>query len=81
MSELSEKVLNSTKRYLGPASQTFLERQAKNHMRGLVFNDIKEEHLPELFKWVHTSARLIIDDKADALLKSLETIFHTKKLA
>jgi|WetSurSiteA1Bulk_404760.scaffolds.fasta_scaffold56437_2 hypothetical protein len=81
MSELSEKVLLFTKRYLGPASQTFLERQAKNHMKGLAFNDIKEEHLPELFKWIHTSARLIIDDRADALLKSLETVFHVKKTA
>ena len=80
MNELSEKVLNSTKRYLGPASQTFLERQTRTHMKGLDFNEIKEEHLPELLKWVHTSARLIIEDKADALLKSLEIIFHTKKL-
>ena len=80
MSELSDKVLISTKRYLGPASQTFLERQAKNHMRGLNFNDIKEEHLPELFKWIHLSSKLIIDEKADTLLKSLEVIFHIKKM-
>jgi len=80
MSELSDKVLISTKRYLGPATQTFLERQARNHMRGLNFNDIKEEHLPELFKWIHISSSLFINEKADALLKSLETVFHVKKL-
>jgi hypothetical protein len=80
MSELSEKVLLATKRYLGPATQTFLERQTKSHMKGLAFNDIKEENLAELFKWVHASSKLILADKADQLLKSLETLFHVKKL-
>jgi hypothetical protein len=80
MSELSEKVLTVTKRFLGPASQTFLERQTKSHMQGLGLNDIKEEHLPELFKWIHISSGLVIDKKADLLLNALEVIFHTKKL-
>jgi len=79
MSELSEKVLLNTKRFLGPASQAFLERQAKNHMKGLAFNDLRQEHLSELFKWIHSSSRLIIGDKSDALLKSLEVVFQVKK--
>jgi hypothetical protein len=63
MTELSEKVLKLTSTYIGPASQKFLERQTTSHMNGLSFNTIETKHLPELAKWVGTSAGLLIDPK------------------
>ncbi len=60
MTELSDKVLKLTASYIGPASQKFLERQTTSHMNGLNFNEIEKQHLPELAKWVSTSAGLLI---------------------
>jgi hypothetical protein len=61
MTELSEKVLKLTASYIGPAAQRFLERQTTSHMNGLAFNALEKQHLPELSKWVNTSAGLVID--------------------
>lgn len=61
MSQISEKVLATSIQYLGPAAKMFLERQTKYHLDGLAFDDLQPAHLPELAKWVNTSAGLIID--------------------
>lgn len=79
MNTISEKVLRLTTNYLGPASQRFLERQTRSHMHGLDFAEIKEEHLPELFKWIELSARLIINDKAEEMVKKMEALFNVKR--
>lgn len=79
MSETSEKVLLLTKNYLGPASNTFLERQTKSHLKGLAFGDLKNEDLPELLKWLNVSAGLIIGAKSEDLVKRIEIIFHVKR--
>ena len=79
MSELSEKVLMITKSFMGPASQNFLERQTRSHMKGLEFNDLRNEHLPELLKWLSVSAKLIIDDKAENMVKRMEAVLNVKR--
>ncbi len=61
MTELSDKVLKLTTTYIGPASQKFLERQTISHMNSLAFNALEKQHLPELAKWVNTSASLLIN--------------------
>ena len=63
MSQLSEEVLKVSVQYLGPAARNFLERQTQAHLKGLAFNDLKKTDLPELARWVSTSASLIIDKK------------------
>jgi hypothetical protein len=61
MSALSEQVLQISVNYLGPAARKFLERQTNSHMDGLVFDNIKPEHLPQLSWWIHASSKLVID--------------------
>jgi hypothetical protein len=80
MSELSEKVLNFTTKYLGPASKTFLERQTKGHMGGLSFDQLKNEDLPELFKWIKISSQLLIGEKAEEMIKRMEIVFNVKSM-
>jgi hypothetical protein len=60
MSQLSDRVLKEVTVYLGPATKTFLERQTKSHMNGLAFDDVSSANIPELAKWVETSAGLLI---------------------
>jgi hypothetical protein len=79
MSDISEKVLNQAKLYLGPATRNFLDRQTKSHLNGLEFNELKQEHLPELLKWISISAGLIINEKAEVLTKKLELMFNVKR--
>lgn len=61
MSALSDRVLQVSVNYLGPAARKFLERQASSHMDGLKFDDITPEHLPKLSWWIHASSKLVID--------------------
>ena len=75
MNELSDRILRITRIYLGPASEIFLKRQASGHMNGLDFEQIKPEHLQPFFKWIHSSSKLIIKDKADLLLHALTSAF------
>jgi len=79
MSELSEKALEYTKRYLGPASKTFLERQTKSHLKGLAFDDLKHEDLPELLKWLNISGGLLIGAKAEEMIKTMEIMLRVKR--
>jgi hypothetical protein len=72
LSDVSEKVLKITVDYIGPSSKTFLERQTRSHMNGLEFADLQKTHLPELSKWVGTSAGLLIGkDKAGTLAQKI----------
>ena len=61
MSELSDKILQISVDYLGPAAGKFLDRQTTSHMGGLNFNEITAENIPQLSWWVHVSAKLILD--------------------
>jgi len=48
-------------------------------MKGLEFNDLRNEHLPELLKWLSVSAKLIIDDKAENMVKRMEAVLNVKR--
>ncbi len=61
MTELAQKVLETTTPYLGPASKIFLDRQTKRHMNGVIFDYLEKDHLPDLSRWVMISAGLLID--------------------
>ena len=61
MSALSDKAVAISATYLGPAAKVFLERQTRAHMGGLPFETLERQHLPELARWVHISAKLIIE--------------------
>ncbi|MFA6364273.1 hypothetical protein [Methanoregula sp.] len=72
MSLLSDRIVKETTTYLGPASLKFLQRQTVSHMNGLVFENIEQSHLPDLAKWVETSAGLLIGkDKALQLAEKI----------
>jgi len=72
MSELPNKILDISKVYSGPAANVFLQRQTKNHMGGLNFDDIDSSKLQELSKWINTSAALLIEkSKAEEFSKKV----------
>jgi hypothetical protein len=60
MSEISEKVIVICKPYLGPATESFLNRQCTGHL-SVGVSGLEKVHLPELAKWVEVSAKLIMD--------------------
>jgi hypothetical protein len=60
MTDLSNKILQLTTLYIGPAAEKFLQRQTTSHMGGLNFSELEIKHLPELAKWVEISAGLFI---------------------
>jgi hypothetical protein len=68
MSVLSDRVLRAGTVFLGPAAQTFFERQTRLHMAGLPFNVLDTRHLPELARWIEISAALLIGDAKAKLL-------------
>jgi len=75
MSEISEKVLQISTQYLGPAAKVLLERQTTAHMKGLKFDDLQKFHLAELSNWVKISASLVIDKaKAEELAKKIASL-------
>jgi len=61
MSKTSEKVLEISTEYLGPAAITLLERQTKFHLNGLAFTDIDPSHCEELAKWVGLASAMFIE--------------------
>ncbi len=60
MTALAEKVIAVSKPYFGPATESFLSRQCKGHLKVDV-GDLTPSHLAELAKWVASSAALIMD--------------------
>ncbi len=60
MSATSDKVLALSKPYLGPATESFLERQCQSHLN-VEMSALQSSHLKELAKWVETGAALIMD--------------------
>jgi hypothetical protein len=65
---LSEAVLAESIKYLGPAAKKFLERQTKSHLGGIEFDTLSRSQIPELAKWVHASAAIVIDKSKAAEL-------------
>lgn len=74
MSDVSERALVIATNYLGPAAKRFLERQCKLHLN-VEFDNINRTNLPDLAKWVKTSATFITDaEKAERLGNEISRI-------
>ncbi len=74
MSSVSEKVINISKTYLGPATESFLARQCKGHLK-LELADLTSANLKDLAKWVKEGAGLIMDaDKASQLASKISSV-------
>ena len=68
---LYEKVIGISKPYLGPATEQFLSRQCKTHLKVEAAN-LAAFQLAELARWVENSAALIMDKgKATELAKKI----------
>ncbi|MBN1166100.1 MAG: hypothetical protein JXA44_03105 [Methanospirillaceae archaeon] len=72
MSIISDKILEISMEYLGPAAITLLERQTKFHLNGLVFTDLQSSHCEELAKWVALASAMFIEQ--DMALELAEKI-------
>lgn len=71
MSVLSEKIVTLSKPYLGPATESFLNRQCSAHLK-VDLAALGASHLAELAKWVENAASLIMDaSKAIELAKKI----------
>ena len=57
---LWEQIVGVGKPYLGPATETFLSRQCKSHLK-IEGTAVTKAHLPDLAKWVENSGGLIMD--------------------
>lgn len=70
MSALSDKVIALSKPYLGPAAESFLNRQC-GHLK-IEMSALTPAHLKDLAMWVSRSGALIMDaQKADELAKKV----------
>ena len=73
MSATSDKVVNLSKPYFGPATEQFLARQCKSHLK-IELADLGPTHLKDLAKWVELGAGLIMDPvKGAELAKKIAT--------
>jgi hypothetical protein len=74
MSATSDKVLALSKPYLGPAAESFLARQCKNHLN-IEMPALEPSQLKDLAKWVEAGASLIMDAaKAAELSKKIAAL-------
>ncbi len=60
MSATSDKVIGLSKPYFGPATESFLARQCKSHLK-IELQDLGPTQTKELAKWVELGAGLIMD--------------------
>jgi hypothetical protein len=71
MSAISDKVINVSKPYLGPATEAFLSRQCSVHLK-IDIGALGSANLPDLAKWVENSGALIMEaPKAAELAKKI----------
>lgn len=74
MSALSDKVVDISKPYLGPATESFLNRQCTAHLK-VELSALSQSHLKDLAKWVEESAKLIMDPgKAAEVAKKIAAL-------
>ncbi len=55
-----EKVVATSKTYLGPATESFLSRQCKSHLKKLP-EQLMTEDLENLAMWIEIGAGLVMD--------------------
>ena len=60
MSAVSQKVVEISKTFLGPATESFLRRQFKGHLK-IELDQLAPSNLKDLAKWVEVGAALIMD--------------------
>lgn len=73
MSGISDKVIAISKTYLGPATESFLTRQCKGHLK-IDLENLTPSNLKDLAKWVEVGAALIMDaDKAAQLATKISS--------
>ncbi len=71
---LCEQVLAVSKPYLGPATESFLSRQCKSHLK-TELTDLTASQLKDLAKWVEVGAGLVMDQaKAVELAKKVASL-------
>ena len=76
---LSERIVHIAAAFLGPATRMFLEKQTKSKMNNLALDQVKDDHLPELFRWIHISCSPILKERVADLLSRLEQTFKVKR--
>lgn len=71
MSDISDKVLTLSKPYLGPAAESFLERQCKEHLK-VAFSALTHDNLLALAECVESFGPLVMPAaKAAELAKQI----------
>jgi hypothetical protein len=60
MSATSDKVVAIAKPYLGPATEAFLARQCKAHLK-IELAELNSSSLKDLAKWVEIGGGLVMD--------------------
>ena len=74
MSVVSDKVVALSKPYFGPATESFLARQCKDHLK-IEMADLAAPHLKDLAKWVEVGGSLVMDAaKASELSKKIAAL-------
>jgi hypothetical protein len=74
VSAVSQKVVEISKTYLGPATESFLSRQCKGHLN-IELDELGPSNLQELAKWVEVGAALIMDPvKATQLASMISSV-------
>jgi|HubBroStandDraft_5_1064220.scaffolds.fasta_scaffold1405215_1 hypothetical protein len=69
-----EKVVSVTKTYMGPATEAFLSRQCKSHLKKEAA-DLATADLANLAKWMEVGAGLLMDPaKATELAKKVRAL-------
>ncbi len=76
MNSLSSAVITVVTDYLGPAAEKFVNRQVTHHVgRGVTLETLSAESLPELFKWIEISSKLLIDqEKVAEMMNRLKLV-------
>jgi hypothetical protein len=59
---LYQKVVNTTQRYMGPASDRFVERQIRNHLDKSP-EQLKQQDLARLIDWISLAMAMLTEDE------------------
>ena len=74
MTPIAEKAMALSRPYLGPATESFLSRQCKSHLK-TELAAVTQPQMKELAKWVEVGAGLIMDPvKAAELGKKIAAL-------
>lgn len=60
MSQVANKAVEIASRYMGDRGEGFIRRQCRAHLN-IDIDSLSSKHIPELARWVGTSAGLVMD--------------------